>query len=923
MIRFALLKCCLFALASYAMATPKAMDRNTRDITDEIIYFLMTDRFENGDPSNDKGLTEEQRKNPNLDDPMVHGFLPSNHGFFHGGDLKGLIKRLPYIKNLGATAIWLTPVQKNQAVQGGGSIENSSAGYHGYWITDFTTIDPHLGTEEEFKSFVQEAHKLGLKVFIDVIVNHTADVIRYKECLDCSYRSVKDYPYSNDKINPGFDINDHSIENFAKLTNPNYAYTPVVNSSQVAIKKPAWLNDVLYYHNRGNSTFSGENAVLGDFFGLDDLFTEHPKVVDGMIDIYKEWISKYRIDGFRIDTVKHVNIEFWQKFVPAIQAHAKKEGIKNFFMFGEVFSGNPQVLNKYIKDGKLDSVLDFAGQGAIRDVIAKYTDKNKLDIVYEADDLYRETQNPNRLVTFISNHDIGRFGYFLNDAWDNKKSNEIKTKLSILAHAYLIFSRGVPVIYYGDEQGFTGDGGDKDARESMFPSIVDSYNDNNLLGTKKTTKDNNFDENHQIFRAIRQFSDIYKQHRTLRSGTQHNLKTLDQELFGFRRINQSSGEAYYVVFNRSNQPKVFNNSGIASHLLYPNKSAAAKSIKVPPLSFIIAKGSSKALQSQTIPKNTTIGSDETEKVSGFFPFEVKVPGEKLVTVDFYREIDYEYVHQFRDSNRPFIKYIDTAKLENGDDIHLKAIVSTISGKTKEFKKSFVVSRARPNLRFTYENGNKRNSYSYVESTGKTIVARPLDDQSSFELTWPADVDGIFISYSSTKPGKASEFDMPVYIDYKTQLAPIVSGKPKNGFYDVYITNEGKVSGKKQFTGGQKPVTISDSSKKAPFASTDIFLRGGMNSWNADNKMTYGGNHTFITRADLIAGTVEFKFADKDWTAKTNMGTPVSAEGLARFAGSQNLKIDIEKKDAGMHQFELVAVPGTKAGLKIFFKVSKL
>ncbi len=113
-------------------------------------------------------------------------------------------------------------------------------------------------------------------------------------------------------------------------------YHPCVPDAERNVKVPAWLNDVSHYHNRGDTTFVGENSLYGDFFGLDDLFTEHPRVVNGMIDIYKGWIRDFRIDGFRMDTMKHVNDEFWQKFSPAIVDYAKSQGIDDFYMFGEV-----------------------------------------------------------------------------------------------------------------------------------------------------------------------------------------------------------------------------------------------------------------------------------------------------------------------------------------------------------------------------------------------------------------------------------------------------------------------------------------------------------------------------------------------------------------------------------------------------------
>src|SRR3954451_19251708 len=139
-------------------------------LTAESFYFVMADRFENGSSANDLGGLPADR--------LKSGFDPTAKGFYHGGDLAGIRARLRYIKGLGTTAIWLTPSFKNKAVQ---LEDGPSAGYHGYWITDFTQIDPHLGSNDELAALIREAHGMGMKVFFDIITNHTADVIDYKE----------------------------------------------------------------------------------------------------------------------------------------------------------------------------------------------------------------------------------------------------------------------------------------------------------------------------------------------------------------------------------------------------------------------------------------------------------------------------------------------------------------------------------------------------------------------------------------------------------------------------------------------------------------------------------------------------------------------------------------------------------------------
>ena len=306
--------------APAAPATP--LDYRARLPQDEVIYFVLPDRFENGDPTNDRGgLTGGRDKT---------GFDPTAKGFFHGGDLKGLTQRLDYVQSLGATAIWVGPVFKNKPVQGAPG--HQSAGYHGYWITDFTQVDPHLGTNADFAALVAAAHGRGMKVYMDIIVNHTADVIQYRECVGqraCPYRSRADYPYqrrlgpNGAAINPGFAGDDvRTADNFAKLVRNDYAYTPFVPAAERRVKVPEWLNDMRYYHNRGDTTYRNESSTMGDFVGLDDLMTENPRVVSGMIDIFGGWIDKYGIDGFR--TFSHARAVYKQSKLDV----AKLAGLK-------------------------------------------------------------------------------------------------------------------------------------------------------------------------------------------------------------------------------------------------------------------------------------------------------------------------------------------------------------------------------------------------------------------------------------------------------------------------------------------------------------------------------------------------------------------------------------------------------------------
>jgi glycosidase len=568
---------------------------------DEVIYFVLPDRFENGDPRNDTGGLKGDR--------LATGFDPTAKGFYHGGDLKGLLKRLDYIQALGATAIWVGPIFKNKPVQGPKGDE--SAGYHGYWITDFTQVDPHFGTNADFKALVDAAHARGMKVYMDIIANHTADVIKYRECQPdtrCPYRSRADYPYTRKggvdgaAINPGF-LGDGvaTAKNYAKLTDPDWAYTPYLPKGEEKAKVPAWLNDPIYYHNRGDSTFSTEDSQLGDFSGLDDLMTENPRVIAGMIDIYGKWIDDFGIDGYRIDTAQHVDPEFWQAFVPAMLARAKAKGIPNFHIFGEVFTGDLDVarLAAHTRLDKLPAVLDFAFARAVIDTVGNGAPTNELFRLFFADPVYENGEATARtLPTFLGNHDAGRFSMFVKKGMPKASDDELLKRV-ILGHAMLLTLRGVPTIYYGDEQGFVSDGGDQLAREDMFGSKVAVYNDNKLLGTAATTATPSFGTDNPIFKAIAELARIRTSHRALTRGRQVPRAWGDKPgLFAVSRFDPDTGKEVLIAFNTSTAPITANvlvddasTTFSALHGVCEAKATAPGSLKVSlaPLDFIICE----------------------------------------------------------------------------------------------------------------------------------------------------------------------------------------------------------------------------------------------------------------------------------------------------------------------------------------------
>ncbi|MFK4227264.1 pullulanase-type alpha-1,6-glucosidase [Streptomyces sp. NPDC019890] len=504
------------------------------DLTREQFYFVLPDRFANGDTKNDRGGLSGSR--------LETGYDPTDKGFYQGGDLKGLTQKLDYIKGLGTTAIWMAPIFKNRPVQGTG--KDASAAYHGYWITDFTQVDPHFGTNADLAKLIDKAHSKGMKVFFDVITNHTADTVDYAEKA-YGYRPKGAYPYL-DKDGRPFDDRD----GVRKVDADSFPYTPKVTAPKI----PAWLNDPTMYHNRGDSTFAGESSEYGDFSSLDDLWTERPEVVKGMQQIYEKWVRDFDIDGFRIDTVKHVDMDFWTQWATALDAYAAQHGRDDFFMFGEVFAGDPAITSPYVTRGRLDATLDFPFQGAARSFASQSASAAGLAGVF-ADD-YRYTSdkaNAYEQVTFLGNHDMGRIGSFLKQ--DNPKADDAElVKRARLANELMLLSRGNPVIYYGDEQGFTGAGGDKDARQSLFASSTADYLDDDQLGTDRTHASDAYDTQHPLYKAIAQLSKLTRQHPALRDGVQTQRYSADS-VYAFSRTDPKARTEYVVAVNNADTAK--------------------------------------------------------------------------------------------------------------------------------------------------------------------------------------------------------------------------------------------------------------------------------------------------------------------------------------------------------------------------------
>ncbi|MEU0145652.1 pullulanase-type alpha-1,6-glucosidase [Streptomyces sp. NPDC006288] len=654
------------------------------DLTREQFYFVLPDRFADGDASNDRGGLTGSR--------LETGYDPTDKGFYQGGDLKGLTQRLDYIKGLGTTAIWLAPIFKNRPVQGTG--DNASAGYHGYWITDFTQVDPHFGTNADLTKLIDKAHGKGMKVFFDVITNHTADTVDYAE-KKYGYKPKGAFPYLDEDGRP-FD----DSRGMAEVDADSFPYTPRNTGKKV----PAWLNDATMYHNRGDSTYAGESTEYGDFSGLDDLWTERPEVVSGMEKIYEKWVRDFDIDGFRIDTVKHVDMDFWTEWATALDDYAAKRGRDDFFMFGEVYSADTAITSPYVTRGRLDATLDFPFQEAARQYASQGAPASKLAAVY-ADD-YRYTTgraNAYEQVTFLGNHDMGRIGTFLEQ--DNPKASDAELlDRARLAEELMFLGRGNPVVYYGDEQGYTGAGGDKDARQTLFASKTADYLDDDQLGTDRTHASDAYDTGHPLYRSIAALSELTREHPALRDGTQTERYS-EGSVHAFSRTDSRKPYEYVVASNNSTEARTVElpteSAGMNFRTLYGGsgtvRSAADKTVKVtvPALSSIVLRADKQLGTPATKPSLTlkapAAGATGTVEVSA------DVDGGDLNRVVFAAQTgNGRWVTLGSADHAPYkvTQHLD-ASVKAGTALRYKAVVVDRAGRTSGALASTTAGQAPP------------------------------------------------------------------------------------------------------------------------------------------------------------------------------------------------------------------------------------
>ena len=625
------------------------------------IYFVLTDRYANGDPSNNAG----------------RGFDPAGPGFFHGGDFQGLTASLQRIKELGFTAIWVTPPVKQQAVQG------DSAAYHGYWGLDFTTVEPHLGTEQDFAAFVDRAHTLGLKVILDVVVNHTADVI-----IPGGGSSYSDVPY-RDCRGKVFKPAQYVSRTFPCLRPADFPRPPVVFEPDRAVKRPAWLNDVTKYHNRGDVDFascSPQCLEQGDFFGLDDLFTEQPAVVDGWADVYGEWIRRYKVDGFRLDTAKHVNAAFFRLWIPKILATARAAGVPDFQLFGEIFDTNALNLVPFVRDRGLPNVLDFPLQDAAVSFAAGQAPARALVTRLDDDDYFRLPDGTAPTpATFLGNHDLGRAGALIRDR--SGASGEALLKRDLLAHDLLYLLRGAPVVYYGDEVGLMGTGGDKAARQDLFPTQVAEWRTEPRIGSGPIGTGSSFDQlDHPVAVRLRELGRLRDDYPALSTGATI-VRASTRTLLAVSRIDAPTRREYVAVFNAATAAQrvslvTATGSTTWTALLGSPAVEGSLTVTVPPISSVLLRADA-AIPERTPAKPVlkVAGDDLTD----FWRLSATAPSGPVSAAFAIRRQGKPWQRLGVDDSPPYRVFLDPRRYRRNEPVYLVAIARTLDGRVEVSK----------------------------------------------------------------------------------------------------------------------------------------------------------------------------------------------------------------------------------------------
>lgn len=451
---------------------------------DDVIYFVIPDRFADGDQSNN-------------DPEKSKGLYDRKYGrHYHGGDLQGLIDKLPYIKSLGVTAIWTTPVYDNNDKPDYKEMYDGmpfTTGFHGYGAVDMYAVDEHLGDMAKLREFVTTAQRMGFKVIQDQVANHTGPYHRWAE----------------DPPTPTWwngTLQNHTSNNWQKWTAMNPRATYQTQSRNI----DGWFIDILPDFNQND-----------------------PEVEKYLIQNSLWWLQMFGFDAIRMDTLPHVPRSFWGKWGGAIKKEFPRVNI-----LGELFDSDP-VLISYFQTGRkghdgidpqIDTLYDFALFYPIRNAFAKGESVRQVSQMLSRDWIY---PNPNVLTTFLGVHDMERFM--------NEKGATIAGLK--LAQTFIMTTRGTPLLYYGDEIAMPG-GNDPDNRRDFPGGFPGDQRD--AFTSAGRTKDEN-----EVWNHLAKLGELRRANAALRTGKSLDLLDEEQQM-AYARI--SPNNRIIVAINNDAKP---------------------------------------------------------------------------------------------------------------------------------------------------------------------------------------------------------------------------------------------------------------------------------------------------------------------------------------------------------------------------------
>lgn len=452
---------------------------------DDVIYFLMPDRFADGDSANN-------------DPEKSRGLYDRAKGrFYHGGDLQGVIDRLPYLKSLGVTAIWTTPVYDNndkldfkETYPDSGGVKQPTTGYHGYGAVDMYAVDEHLGDMAKLRELVDRAHALGLKVIQDQVANHTGPY----------------HVWADDPPTPTWwngTVKDHLSNNWQKWT----AMNPRASRQTQRRNIDGWFIDILPDFNQSD-----------------------PEVGKYLIQNSIWWMEMNGFDAIRMDTLPHVPRSFWQKWGSAVKREYPKVNI-----LGELYDGDPALLSYFQTgrkghdgiDTRIDTLFDFGLFYPLRNAFAQGKNIRDVSQMFAHDWLY---PNASVLTTFIGVHDMPRF-----------MSEEGATVAGLkMAQTLIMTSRGTPLLYYGDEIAMRG-GGDSDNRRD-FPGGFPGDAKNAFTRSGRSAEEN------EVWDHLARLGKLRGELEPLRKGKTLDLLDEEQQM-AYARYTGNYLNPVMVIFN--------------------------------------------------------------------------------------------------------------------------------------------------------------------------------------------------------------------------------------------------------------------------------------------------------------------------------------------------------------------------------------